>query len=71
MTTHDLARLLIAAVESDPSCERVQDFEDAGIVSSAQGLVLQVEGGDEFQITVVQTRYAPRHFVRHVCRCVD
>jgi len=73
MTIHDLARGLAGFVENDPACERVQSFEDAGIMSSADGLVLSTAEGDEFQIMVVQTRYAPppRHFDGHVCRCAD
>jgi hypothetical protein len=59
MSANDLARLIAAAVESEPACERVQDFEDAGIASSADGLVVHTGGGDEFRVSVVQTRYAP------------
>lgn len=67
MNSIEWTRVLSAAVEAEPSCERVQDFEDAGIISSAEGLVVHGRGGDEFQIMVVQTRYAPRH---HTCRQV-
>jgi hypothetical protein len=59
MNTTDLTRAIAAVLEGEPACERVQDFEDAGIVSSADGLVMHTGGGDEFRITVVQTRYAP------------
>lgn len=54
-----VAHLVAAALEREPGCERVQGFEDAGIVSSAEGLVVSMGGGDEFRISVVQTRYAP------------
>jgi hypothetical protein len=49
----------MSAIEAAPGCERVQDFEDFGIASSAEGVVVQTGGGDEFRISVVQTRYAP------------
>ena len=68
MTSRELARVLAAAVENEPACERLQDFEDAGIASSAEGLVLHTGGGDEFQILVVQTRFAPAKAARTVIR---
>ena len=68
MSARDLARYLAGVMESprfvadDPAerLERVQDFEDAGICTAAEGLVISTEAGAEYQILVVQTRQAPR-----------
>ncbi len=36
--------------------ERVTSFEEAGIMTSDKGMVIQMENGSEFQVTIVQSR---------------
>lgn len=36
----------------------VSSFEDATILSSNEGLVVRLEGGDHFQLTIVQSKRA-------------
>ena len=44
--------------------ERVQEFDEAGVLSSADGLLVRMENGDEYQIAVVQTSCAIRRTPR-------
>jgi len=39
-----------------PDVARVDTFEDAGVLTRNVGLVLRLEDGSEFQITVVRSR---------------
>ena len=39
--------------------ERVLTYQDAGVFTKLDGLVVQLEDGSEFQLTIVQSRYAP------------
>ncbi len=34
----------------------VRTYEEAGILTRDRGLVIQLPGGDEFQLTIVQSR---------------
>lgn len=34
----------------------VRTFEEAGILTRDRGLVIQLPGGDEYQLTIVQSR---------------
>lgn len=34
----------------------VRTFEEAGVLTRDRGLVIQLPGGDEFQLTIVQSR---------------
>jgi hypothetical protein len=47
-------------VEAMGGIATVTTFDDAGIFSSSDGLVLRSVDGDEFQITLVQTDFANR-----------
>lgn len=34
----------------------IRTYEDAGVLTRNRGLVIQLPGGDEFQLTIVQSR---------------
>lgn len=34
----------------------IRTFEEAGVLTSNKGLVISIEGGREFQLTIVQSR---------------
>jgi len=69
MTEKDLANCLIELVESDhfgivADCADVPDravrdavsYQDAGILTNNAGLVVRMDDGSEYQITVVRSR---------------
>ena len=41
-----------------PVASRVDTFDDAGILTMNKGLIVELENGEEFQITIVQSREA-------------
>jgi hypothetical protein len=41
-----------------PVASRVDTFDDAGILTMNKGLLVELENGEEFQITIVQSREA-------------
>jgi hypothetical protein len=47
----------IETIDTEPldNC-RVRTFDDAGIMTRNRGLVVRLQSGEEFQITIVQTR---------------
>ena len=38
--------------------ESVQTFQDAGVLTNNKGLIITLEDGSEFQITIVQSKLA-------------
>ena len=42
--------------DTDLDGATVKSFEDSGVMTKNNGLVMKLKGGSEFQITVVQTR---------------
>lgn len=42
--------------EEEPEIARIDSFEDAMILTNNRGLVLKTHNGEEFQITIIQTR---------------
>ena len=42
--------------EASPEIGRVQTFEEAGLLTNNRGLVVRTEDGQEFQITIVESR---------------
>ena len=41
-----------------PVASRVDTFDDAGILTMNKGLLVELENGEEFQITIIQSREA-------------
>ncbi len=39
--------------------ERVVSYQDAGVFTNLDGLVIDMEDGSQYQITIVQSRHAP------------
>ena len=60
MDAKELRDCLTEALERESPVERIQDFGDAGIWSSAEGILIQMSNGELFLVSVVQTRHAPR-----------
>lgn len=44
----------------DDVIDDVQTFEERGLVTRDNGFVLSFSGGDEFQVTIVQSKYSDR-----------
>jgi hypothetical protein len=42
--------------ETDATFQSVRTFEDAGVLTTDRGLVIRLSNGQEFQITIVQSR---------------
>jgi len=42
--------------EEDPEIERIDTFEEAGVLTRNKGLVVRAIDGREFQITVIQSK---------------
>ena len=40
--------------------ERVLSYQDAGVFTNLDGLVIDMEDGSQYQVTIVQSRHAPR-----------
>jgi len=59
MNETDFETMLYELLQDDeaaPEVRRVQTFEEAGVLTANRGVVVRTEGGEEFQITVVQSR---------------
>lgn len=41
----------------DASVSSVESFEDAGVITADDGFVVRFDNGDEFQVTVLQSRF--------------
>jgi hypothetical protein len=53
--------LFLASEENDEEWEKVESirsFDEEGVLTMNKGLVLRMEDGSEFQITIVQSRVA-------------
>ena len=55
-TTTTVRALLEEALLDAPGVESVSTFREAGVLTRNEGLVLRMEDGTEFQVTVVQSR---------------
>ena len=55
MTIMDIMELMRELLE-DEGLE-VARYEEAGLLTDNEGLVLQAEDGNEFQITIIQSRW--------------
>jgi len=47
----------IGSFEGSEDVEFVNTYEEQGILSSNKGLVVRLDSGDEFQLTMVQSKY--------------
>jgi hypothetical protein len=66
MTPAELLGLVRTALRASPGTTHdriaaIVDFDDVDICSSAEGIVVGTGRGDQFHITVAQTRYASPH----------
>lgn len=55
----DLLDLLVRSADDDDldlGVDSVSSFADAGVLTRNAGLVVRLRNGDEFQITIVQSR---------------
>ena len=47
---------LLQDEEAAPEIAKVRTFEEAGVLTSNRGVVVQTDDGSEFQISIVQSR---------------
>ena len=40
--------------------ERILSYQDAGVFTNLDGLVIDMEDGSQYQVTIVQSRHAPK-----------
>jgi hypothetical protein len=59
MNGKELTELLFEMLHRERGIERVQDFEDAGIKSGGNGIVVTADGGAQFNVTITQVLHAP------------
>ena len=57
MDTFDVQEIIQRALEEsgDDNIRCVMSFDAAGIIANQAGLVINVEGGREFQVTIVRS----------------
>ena len=48
--------LLTALLDGDLDVRDARSFDDAGLMTRNEGVVVELEDGSEFQITIVQSR---------------
>lgn len=51
-----ISEALAMYMEDDCPIKRVHSFAEAGLMTGNEGLVLSLEDGSEFQLTIVQSR---------------
>lgn len=63
-TENDFESVITEAIENaseEGSCEpvrRISSYEEAGVMTRNAGVVVRMEDGSEFQVTIVQSRGA-------------
>jgi hypothetical protein len=55
-TERDIETLLIEGLSEQDDTRGIATFEDAGVMTTNKGVVLRMEDGSEFQITIVRSR---------------
>lgn len=65
MNEKDIQDLLNEALnfhndENDAEIYSINTFKDAGVLTTDKGIVLKMEDGSEFQITIVQSKRATK-----------
>ena len=50
-----LVRRLMATLEAKSAVRSVRTFDEAGLLTSNKGLVVRLNNGQEFQLTVVES----------------
>lgn len=55
-TEQDIEELLIERLSEQDDAHSITTFEDAGVMTRNKGVVLRMEDGSEFQITIVRSR---------------
>lgn len=58
MNEQDMVQTIRDALVEVDGVKSTRTFEDAGVLTDDQGLVLRMEDGSEFQITIVQSKRA-------------
>jgi len=54
-TEQDIEKLLIERLSEQDDAHNITTFEDAGVMTRNKGVVLRMENGSEFQITIVKS----------------
>jgi len=55
-TEQDIEELLIERLSEQDDAHSITTFEDAGVMTRNKGVVLRMEDGSEFQVTIVRSR---------------
>jgi len=55
MTERGLERRLAAMLQSKPQVRNDGTFEEHGVLTRNRGLVIELENGQEFQVTIVES----------------
>jgi hypothetical protein len=56
MNGADIQEIITDAIAGQDEIIRVQTFEEAGVLTTNNGLVIRTSDGSEFQITIIQSR---------------
>ncbi|MEN6385967.1 MAG: hypothetical protein ABFD79_12330 [Phycisphaerales bacterium] len=56
MNEADIQEIITDAISDQDGITRVRTFEEAGVLTTNNGLVIRTEDGSEFQITIIQSR---------------
>jgi hypothetical protein len=56
MNEADIQEIITDAIADQDEIIRVRTFEEAGVLTTNNGLVIRTSDGSEFQITIVQSR---------------
>jgi len=48
--------LIMYIDDSEDVIRKIQTFEDAGVITSNEGLVIRTDDGSEFQLTIVKSK---------------
>lgn len=57
MNTKELETYLLDTFIEDDEVKSARSFSDMGVLTYNNGLVVRFDNGDEFQITIVQSKY--------------
>jgi hypothetical protein len=56
MNEADIQEIIADAIIDRDEIKRVQSFEEAGVLTTNNGLVVRTSDGSEFQITIIQSK---------------
>ena len=55
MSERGLERRLVNLLQSKPQVRNAGSFEEHGVLTNNRGLVIELENGQEFQVTIVES----------------